>query len=82
LYNGAVKVLGYYRCARVGITTALKSEVKNEAPPVERRKHDRAVGLDRRRYDDDFAERMTGGIRMWSSERSRRSSSAKVPRHK
>jgi hypothetical protein len=47
--------------------------VKKTVHPIERRKHDRPVGLDRRRYDDDFAERMTGGVRTWASERADRS---------
>jgi hypothetical protein len=47
--------------------------VKKAVHPVERRKHDQYVGLDRRRHDDDFAERMTGGVRTWSSERAGRS---------
>jgi len=56
--------------------------VKKSVHPVERRKHDQPVGLDRRRYDDDFAERMTGGIRMWSSERANRSPLVKKRVHK
>jgi hypothetical protein len=55
--------------------------VKNDHQPVERRKHDRPVGLDRRRHDEDFAERMTGGIRTYSSERFRHSAPVKR-RHK
>jgi hypothetical protein len=47
--------------------------VKQVTHPVERRKHERPVVLDRRRQDIDFAERITGGIRMWSSERAERS---------
>jgi hypothetical protein len=48
-------------------------DVKKSGHPVERRKHDQYVGLDRRKHDDDFAERMTCGVRTWSSERAERS---------
>jgi hypothetical protein len=51
----------------------LIGDVKKLVHPVERRKHEQAVGLDRRKHDDDFAERMTGGVRTWSSERADRS---------
>jgi hypothetical protein len=37
--------------------------MKKSADPFERRKHDHVVMLDRRRADDDFAERRGGGIR-------------------
>jgi len=47
--------------------------VKKPPDQVERRKHDHAVGLDRRKHDVDFAERMTGGVRTWSPERTERS---------
>jgi hypothetical protein len=43
--------------------------VKKATERVERRKHEQWVGLDRRRHDDDFAERMTGGIRASASDR-------------
>jgi hypothetical protein len=52
--------------ARVGITPAWLVDVKKSGHPVERRKHDQYVGLDRRKHDDDFAERMTCGVRTWS----------------
>jgi hypothetical protein len=51
--------------------------VKNEAQSNNRRKRDRYVGLDRRRYDDDFAERITGGIRLAAPDRSERLSTDK-----
>ena len=37
--------------------------MKKYADRFERRKHDHVVMLDRRRADDDFAERMVGGVR-------------------
>ena len=40
--------------------------MKKSAYRSERRKHDHDVTLDRRKHDDDFAERMVGGIRTWS----------------
>ena len=42
--------------------------MKKSAYRFERRKHDHAVMLDRRRHDDDFAERMVGGIRTSSGK--------------
>jgi hypothetical protein len=42
--------------------------VKKAAHPVERRKHDHRVIVDRRRQDEDFAERMAGGIQAWSPQ--------------
>jgi hypothetical protein len=47
--------------------------VKTTGYPVDRRKHDQYVGLDRRKHDDDLAERMTGGVRTWSSQQPDRS---------
>jgi hypothetical protein len=47
--------------------------VKKVSHPVERRKHDQWVSLDRRKYDDDLAERMTCGVRTWSSQKAERS---------
>jgi hypothetical protein len=57
-------------------------DVKKPVHQVERRKHDHAVGLDRRKQDADFAERMTGGVRTWSSERAERSPFVKRHTHK
>jgi hypothetical protein len=56
--------------------------VKHWARPVERRKHDRPVSLDRRKYDDDLAERVTGGVRTRSSQRAERSPFIKKDTHK
>jgi len=70
------------RSGRLGITPASILDVDKSNHPVERRKSDRPVGLDRRRHDDDFAERMTGGIRTWSPERSERSPFIKKHIHK
>jgi hypothetical protein len=42
------------------------NNVKKSEYRFERRKREFAVALDRRRHDDDFAERMVGGIRTWS----------------
>jgi hypothetical protein len=46
--------------------------VKKDADP-ERRKQNRAVGIDRRKDEAELAERITGGVRTWSPERGRRS---------
>ena len=46
--------------------------MKKSAYRSERRKHDQAVGLDRRKHDDDLAERMIGGVRTWSPKRPER----------
>jgi hypothetical protein len=62
-----------YSCAAVGTASAFVIDVKKPTHRVERRKHDQLVGLDRRKYDDDLAERITGGVRTWSSERADRS---------
>jgi hypothetical protein len=45
--------------------------MKKSACRSERRKHDHDVTLDRRKHDDDFAERMGGGIRTWSPKEPR-----------
>ena len=42
--------------------------MKKSAYRFERRKHEYTVALDRRKHDDDIAERMVGGIRAWSSK--------------
>jgi hypothetical protein len=51
----------------IGITSALKNSVKKALAPVDRRKHEQWVGVDRRRQDADFAERMAFGVRAWSA---------------
>jgi hypothetical protein len=56
--------------------------VQKSAHAVERRKRDQPVVLDRRRQDIDIAERITGGIRTWSSERADRSPFIKSRVHK
>jgi len=47
--------------------------VKKPTDQVERRKHNHWVSLDRRKHDDDLAERMTCGVRTWSSQQAERS---------
>jgi hypothetical protein len=42
--------------------------VKKSVYRFERRQHDQAVALDRRKHDDDLAERIIGGVRTWSPD--------------
>jgi hypothetical protein len=60
-----------------GTAYALVRSVKKSAYRFERRKHDLVVSLDRRKHDDDFAERMVGGIRASSFIPSRQSATDK-----
>jgi hypothetical protein len=46
-----------------GITFATNAGVKKAPGRDERRRHDQRVTLDRRKHDDDLAERMAGGVR-------------------
>jgi hypothetical protein len=62
-----------YSCGLVGITSADGISVKKSPDQVDRRKHNQWVSLDRRKHDDDLAERMTCGIRTWSSQKAGRS---------
>jgi hypothetical protein len=56
--------------------------VRKSVYRFERRKHDQAVGLDRRKHDDDLAERIIGGVRTWSPKRREPDSAGERPQNR